>query len=418
MSMAARLLEYSGAEDGEPSPAAPPPLPDLPHLVWNRIIFYLSDRLPTLLNISSLSADLRDMCRPHISLFFQKIEGPVPPVPWPYYYHHLLRMVLEGYLDPSYIYEFHFRDISNVKGECTLSSTTRPGLPKDAKEWQLRAFDHFYTEALRRSPFIPSDLESEVRTRFQNGDPDAALAVLLPLCTRLKLLIPPVGLELCTALFETIAREYQLRRTSPEDARQSASDAAHRDRRAKRQASDSSDALLFSELLVVLVLTGNIGCPSTLADLIPFIGIPSLRRIMLGGIRDREFPGWPTDAVQCVCPEIYFDGSSTSKRAILGFAEGLNGPCEIRQWYERPLRDMRDNGPGDPEWDRVLIKRCADGNKTIEARLDYEGGNPGYNYAWVSWIANGSMHDWRRLDEKFRVQVGEMDNEWIQGHFA
>jgi hypothetical protein len=123
------------------------------------------------------------------------------------------------------------------------------------------------------------------------------------------------------------------------------------------------------------------------------MGIPSLHRIILCGLRDRQFPGWPKGEVKSSCPEIYFQESSVSRQAVLAFAEGLSAPCEIRQWYERPIRDNGVDDPEDPSWDRVLISKRADGTKNIEVRLDYEGGNPGYNYDWVSWLYWGKMHD-------------------------
>jgi hypothetical protein len=396
-------------------------VPPLPHVVWRCIVDYLSDSLSTLLDIASLSPDLRDICRSHISSFFHTINRPaIPPLPTAYYYHHLLRLVLEGYIDASAIYDFRYTDDWTTRFPLTLSPTARPGLPDGATDQQVCRFDHLFSEAVHASPFVPSDLQSEVCLRFQNGDEDAALVVLLPLCTRLKSIEPPVRLQMCAALFRNVADEYQRRKISAEDARRAALDAARSDRSGKiRPKIDSSDALPFSELLILSVSwTGRDSNIYPLIEILPVMGIPSLQRIILRGIRDRTFPGWPAGEVTCSCPEIYFDAASTSKEAILAFAEGLNPPCEIRQWFERPARPLEEGeADGDPTWDRILITSGADGSKAVDTRFDYEGGNPGYDYPWVVWLFNGNMYDWRRIDEEFSFGDTDLSNEWLQGAF-
>ena len=61
------------------------------------------------------------------------------------------------------------------------------------------------------------------------------------------------------------------------------------------------------------------------------------------------------------------------------------------------------------------MKHREDGGKTIEAKFDFEGGNPGHDHAWVSWLYHYKMQDWRRLDEQFTLQEGDKDDEWLMG---
>lgn len=382
-----------------------PPMFDLPHVVWRLIINYISDSLPTLLEISSWSLDLQDICRPHTSSFFHVIAQPIPPLK-AYYYHQLVRLALEGHIDTSTITEFHYRLQWNPEAMFAPSPTARPCFPEQTTERRVKRIDRLYKEALRRSPFIPSSMESEICSRFQKGDRNAALVVLLPLCTRLKVLEPIGRSDLCAALFQRISLEYRRRGISATEARKTANEAAIRDRDVgslhQRPQVDSTNTLPFSELLVINLEAHQHGYSFPLVTLLPFLGIPSLQRIVLGGIiREYSFPGWPADQVTCSCPEIYLKESSATETLILAFAEGVSAPCEIRQWYHRPRGDVCDSYPEDPTWDRVLVTTGADGKKSVRMHKVFDGGTPPFNHPWVSWLARGFMRDWRRLDEEF-----------------
>lgn len=386
-------------------------LTSLTHVAWRRVIFYLSGDLPTLLHVSSLSSDLQDICRPYITSFFHTIDEPIPPLPETYYYHHLVRLVLEGHLDASSIFEFYYA-FQYYADDCHAPPYPAwPHLPENATEAQARNFDRLFRQAVRASPFISSDMESKVCASFYQGNRGAALAVLLPLCTRLKMLEPPVESGICVSVFQSIAHEYQRRDTSAEKIRQHAREAAVRDRGAPQERkclqSASSDTLPLSELLVLFIGAHQHGYSFPLVEIAPFMGIPSLHRIILQGVLDQTFPGWPATFSKCSCPEIYFQKAAVSRQAVLTFADALDPPCEIRQWYKEPRADVADSIEGDPTWDRVMISRNPDGSKSIDIHFEDQGGNPGWEHAWVSWLARGKMQDWRRLSEVFELDEGD-----------
>lgn len=394
-------------------------IPPLPHVVWRCIASHLSNDLETLLHIASFSPDLQDVCRPHISAFFQTITRPMVPLPSDFYYHRLLQLILEGYLDPASIYEFYcLADYSGSAPQRFFGDTTHQRV--GTKERQMIAFDQLLDGAVRASPYIPLGMHSKACTCFQCGDPDAALAVLLPLCTKLKILEIPVNSDLCATVVQNIAQEYQRQGVVAEDARRRAWTAASNDHgeTAKRHR-PPTDALPFSELLVLYTRhDGSETCSFGLASLTPYMGLPSLHRIVLEAVRDHSFPGWPADVVKCSCSEVYFQQSSVTKRTALAFAQGMMGPCEIRQWFEWDAHFDDGWEEGNPLWDRILVKRDEDGSKSVEARLEFEGGNPGYEHDWVSWLYHGKMMDWRRLDEGFSLQAGDEDVDWLCGCFA
>jgi hypothetical protein len=130
--MADYATRQSGAEDGRVKTSQQ--IPPLPHSVWRRIAYFLSDCLPALINFASLSADLRRICRPHISSFFQTINEAVPPLSKSYYYHDLVWLILAGHLDPSVITELHHVFQFKVLPPLTSSPTTLGTLAESATE--------------------------------------------------------------------------------------------------------------------------------------------------------------------------------------------------------------------------------------------------------------------------------------------
>lgn len=392
-------------------------IPSLPHVVWRCIAFHLSDSLETLLHLAGLSPDLRKICRPHISAFFQRIEQPIAPLPSADYYCHLVQLVLEGFIDPSSVREFScWARRTNSDGKARSSEGAQSSsmvVPRKSLQKVIhgrtgiskadeRRSGQLLRDTIRAIEFIPPDLEPQILAGFEFGDSDAAMAVLLPLCTKLKVLEIPESSPLCATVVQAVAREYEKRGISTSDARRTAWDAALRDRSAG-QSLPVKGSLPFSELLVLCTIANEYGFTYPVINMTPFMGIPSLHRIVLQGVRDRTFPGWPVDTVSISCPEIYFQQSSFTKRAVLAFAEGILGPCEIRQWFERDVHFGSDSlEGGHATWDRLVIQ---DGNAydSSHVRLDFAGGNPGKQHAWSSWLFHGKMIDWTRLDEKFHL---------------
>ncbi|KAK4557010.1 hypothetical protein LTR86_005991 [Recurvomyces mirabilis] len=408
-------------------------VPSLPHVVWRCIIHHLRDSLATLLALADLSRDLQDICRPQISAFFTCIRyDPIPPLSPHYFYHDILRLIWKGDIDPELIYEFHH--IYQQKEQPPLSSvaTTRPSLADNATEAEVRKYDRDLRRALENSAFVPADLRQEICTRFEHGDHDAALVVLLPILTRLKTLEAPLNLPLCAAYFESVSKEYCRRNIDAVDARHSAYELALRDRASspglKSPRELENDRLPSSELLILHTSAADHGCGPALSEDIPYMAIPSLHRIILQGVCEGfgASSGWEENECRPSCPEIYFQQSECSQSIALAFAQGLKGPCDIWQWFEH---HKLGHGFGDVQsigWDHMVVtprnaavastsSMPSDSQATVEVRLDYEGGNPGYEYRWVSWLWHGKMLDWRRMDEVFELAEGDEDIEWLQG---
>ena len=382
----------------------------LPHVVWRRIIHFLSDSLPLLLHLSAMHPDLQEMCRPHTSAHFEVIKMPVPELSSDYFYHHLVRLVLEGHFDASCVLEFRYHYQHKDRPIFVPSPTARPGLPSDSAEQQVQAFDQLVADAVCASHFIAPELELEICTRFRHGDQDAALVILLPLFSRLKVLEPPGNSPLCATLFQSIGKEHQRRGTNALEARRIAREAALRDRTpGAKQKKQENDCLPFSELLILRVSENRyIREPYPLTDLLPFMGLPSLHRIILDAVNNQNYAGWG-DNVPCSSPEIYFFEAAVSKAAVHDFALRCNAPCDIRQRFVRPEDDICETDPDEPLWDHVLVKGDNTGSNTVEVRSDYGGGLSGYNHAWISWLFWGKMHQWRRLDEEFSLKEGDGD---------
>ena len=394
-------------------------VPALPHIVWRHIVSHLSDDLATLLDLASLCMGLKDICRRCISRFFESIDTPVAPIPSNFYYHHLARLILQGYINPIAIHEFHHHVMYKAKSQSFPSLTARPGMLANATEEQVARFDDLVSKAVREMTIIPLDLQLEILTQFRQGDEGAALAVLLPLLTGLRMLEPPARSKLCRLLFQHIAKAYREQDASAQAMRLKSYEAAIRERDSGLTPIHNTphlrQTLPFSQLLFLHVEADQFGFSFPLAELVPFMGIPSLHRMVLEGLVDKQFPGWKTEDGTCSCPEVYFQQSAVSPEAVLAFAEGLDPPCEIRQWYQRPRPDIAESSQGDPQWDRVLIQTHEGHGRSVDISLDYEGGNPGTQHPWVSWLAWGKMHDWRRIDQEFKNDEDDEAIEYLLG---
>lgn len=393
------------------------PAPSLPHVVWDRIAHYLSEDPATLLQVAALSADLTDICRPHISAVFETIEHPPAFLPRTMFYHRILQFIFENLLDPTAICEFFSYDSRRYSGQegdpidpdsALLLLDTLPG--RSWSEERLREFEQFVQELINSSPFIPDELKVDISARFRCGDPDAALAVMLPLCPKLKTLEIPEDSDLCGRMVQSIAREYRRRGVDPEYARKQAWQAAQRDRNlgSTRRLRAQSE-LPFSEVLILCVRDPQWNMRNfALSEMTAFMGLPSLHRIVLESLCESRFPGWPTDHVECSCPAVYFQLSALTRRAARRFAQGMTGPCEIRQWYFYNLRFAEEKEEqGQLRWDTTRVSSRADGGREVRMSVEHEGGNPGCEHPWVSWLWHGKMLEWRRLDEAFDVEPGD-----------
>lgn len=71
------------------------------------------------------------------------------------------------------------------------------------------------------------------------------------------------------------------------------------------------------------------------------MGITSSRRMVLAGVRDVGFPGWPASGgIGFTCPEIYFRGSSVSKQAVVASvhrASSDNGTFWLNRYEEHKV---------------------------------------------------------------------------------
>lgn len=386
----------------------------LPHVALDRIALFVSDHSPTLLTLATFSEDLKDICRPYISKGYETLHNGER-----FLCHRALQLVLQGYLDPSYIYQIDCENATLDGGNVKRGTESYEDLKYryDAlrsavdPERHRRHFSKLLREAVSRSAWIPLARQDEICEEVHIGDSDAALAVLLPLCTKLKTLEIPKHANHCAAVVQVISQAYRHRGITGPEARRTAWEAALRDRTAPTiRRCPAPDALPLSELLILYTEDRHwIGYWIPLANTIPFLGIPSLHRIILDVMRDREedFPEWPAEYAACSCPEIWLHRSCITRRAIQAFAQGMADSCEIRQHLELDAHWTRGREQAELTWDSVLVRRREDGSKDVETRVAFDGGDPGFEHPWVSWMFWGKMQDWRRLDEEFSVQEGD-----------
>jgi len=385
----------------------------LPHLAWDRIAHFVSDDKTTLLTIATFGPDLKYICRPHISRHHEKLLLGEWHRRDRFMYHRVLQLVLEGYVDPSYIYEI----------ECEGARICR-GSRNDPEEYEYkydavhqedcshdrrRYISKLLREAVSMSPWIPHAKEDDICKDFHLGEPDAALAVLLPLCTKLKTLEIPQRADHCAIVVQAVAQAYQRRGITGVEARRSAWKAALRDRAtAGVRRRPEPSALPFSELMILHTQDRDWnGWALQLREVTAFVGLPSLHRVILDSVRGEEFLAWPAEHVRSSCPELWLQRSSCLRRAILAYAKEMTESCEIRQQYQLDHSWVRCADEVGISWDSVVLRRREDGSKDIATSIAFEGGDPGYEHAWVSWIFHGKMQAWRRLDEEFSLQEGD-----------
>ena len=128
---------------------------------------------------------------------------------------------------------------------------------------------------------------------------------------KLKTLEIPAKSWHCANAVKAVAKAYHEQGITGEEARRRAGEAALRDGEPlTRQNSIAIFLLPFSELLVLCVQAGhyNDRYSFSLDRMIQFMGLPSIHRIILGGVRDKDedFVGGSPDIPECTCSEIYF----------------------------------------------------------------------------------------------------------------
>jgi hypothetical protein len=307
-------------------------------------------------------------------------------------------------------------EIKRYYNRFTPTSTTRPGLPRPGFENptpdQIVAYDSLVLSAIASSRWILPENRNEVFERFRTGDQDAAGLILLPLLIRLKAVEPPIEGGLCAGLFRQVALETRRSNVRAHFSREGES--LHI---ADRQEMHNRDDLPFSDL-AVFYLESDYSCSEIaenfrLDKILPFLSIPSLRRIVLHGMRDWNADGWPIGLPPISCSQIYFAQSSLHQDIALEFAKYMSGPSTLIQWYEL---DNWNSVPSErrmgwfPNWDHLHVDITATGERRVWTSLQYNGGvHRGDELPWVSWLWHGKMQDWEMLDEPFRTHEGDED---------
>jgi hypothetical protein len=331
-------------------------------------------------------------------------------------------MILNGDIDPEHILDYHCaRQYSdyNYNSRCdhysdrtehypnrfVLTPTTRPGLPRpgfdNPTEAQVDAYDQLVLSAVKSSQWILPENQDQVFERCRTGDQDAAGIILLPLLTRLKAVSPPIRGRLCSELFRQVAQKSQALSTTMRDT------STGERRSFARELEDDSKKMPFSELLV-FYLEGddhpNLTSSVELHEIRPFLGISSLRRIVLHAVRSWELDSWPPEIPPIICPEIYLSQSSVHENVIMKFSEGIAGPCTLRQWYEQDHWNFLPTElymGWEPGWDHLHVSVRDSGERRVWTSLDCDGGLDGTQWPWVSWLWHRHMQDWEMLDEPF-----------------
>jgi hypothetical protein len=396
---------------------------DLPYTAWDRIAQLVSDDLDTLLRLSSMSRDLQQICRPYTSAHFRRA---VPKTlgrkhAWldkNYADHALVHMILNGDVDPSQILEYacsdqfdryHTEIPIQRESSSSVNPATRPGLLRrpgfeTITQEHISEYDRLARQAIESSRWIVPENRDMVFDKFQAGDQDAAAVILLPLLNNLKAVEPPIAGGLCSELFTQVARESYVLTSVMEDV------GVHTEHQRRDQ---TLEALPFSKLLIFyLEPDDRYTCVLNfwLREIRPFLSIPSLRRIILHGIRDWELDDWPSNTVPIACPEIYFAQSSVNLDIIMKFSQDIAGPCTLRQWYEMDAYYQPSESAymgWNPDWDHLYVKKTETGDRMVWTTLECDGGVSGDKWAWVSWLWHRRMQDWELLGEPFHGEESD-----------
>jgi hypothetical protein len=68
-----------------------------------------------------------------------------------------------------------------------------------------------------------------------------------------------------------------------------------------------------------------------------------------------------------------------------------------------------------PTWDTLRVEVGRDGRRNVRTTMEWDGGRPGYDKPWVSWLHHGRMMDWELLDEPFYVEDEDRSDDELSG---
>jgi hypothetical protein len=68
-------------------------------------------------------------------------------------------------------------------------------------------------------------------------------------------------------------------------------------------------------------------------------------------------------------------------------------------------------------WDHLWVEVDEAGRRNVWTSLECEGGRPGHDFPWVSWLWHGRMMNWELLDELFYVEDGDSDADSLSGYY-
>ena len=335
--------------------------------------------LPSLLNLSLTCSRARRLCEQTLLRLRKDILEKYSsnrryPTFGRYPWHRLLLLILSHQVPASYVVELLIPDSYNTLG---------PSRPAQEVVGNSHTFyDELIHAAVQDSPWTSPEQKTEHVEEIIAGSEDATLAVLLPLLTGLRWLVPPIRAERTSEVFRKIV-------------------CAHI---AATPAFSSS--LPFSRLLIIWTWSIGMECEWPLPHVPAYLGLPGLRRVILSNPRDQHFDGWPATMPRPRCPEVCFSEGSVSLEAIQKFAKAWDAPCVIRQSWSDPTV-LPIEGPEEPEWDCCKVEgdvgidgRFVEGAQRVTLSLEDGGAIFSTDAVWAAELANGRMNDWRRLVER------------------
>lgn len=151
-----------------------------------------------------------------------------------------------------------------------------------------------FRQALRASPWIPTNEEGQMAESAAKGDWDPVLGVVLPALRNLRILVLHRGLGHFSAPI------------------------------LMRLASSPQQSTLMNLQHVRCNMSNGIG----LMGAAPFLAFPSVQTALLESGDDDNFE-WPSSLPRSHTNLVWFMDSAVSTKAIRGLARGIVGPCEI-----------------------------------------------------------------------------------------
>lgn len=296
---------------------------------------------------------------------------------WPW--HRLLILCLTHQLPPTFILELHLPDYIGTGGNGPLP--IRPAL--DALPGQcVSHYDQIIARAVQSSQWIDIEDKSEHTRRILAGDEDATLAVILPCFTNLRKLEAPYSSWRTTEVFRRISCAYA----------------------APRYAHGSTAELPFAKLTLLWTTSTDTEYAWPLSELRAYLGLPSLRRVIIHGAREQttqELP--PMDVAPSSCPEVFISEGSVSRQVIIEMAKMWKTPVVFRQ-----LRSSSDcryiAGRREPNWDHceligneVVLSLKGNGGTDATGAMERNAADTSGTAQWALDLANGKLHDWRLL---------------------